>query len=104
MKTIAILGSGSWGTALSAHLGQGGHHVRLWGRNPDLIADIKARRANATYLPDILLPSSVTPTASLEEALARADMVVAALPSHGTRAVIRDAAPFVPRQALLVSA
>ena len=104
MKTIAVLGSGSWGTALAAHLAQGGHQVRLWGRNADLIADIKARRANVTYLPDVLLPQSITPTASLEEALARTDFVVAALPSHGTRAVIRDAARFVPRQALLVSA
>jgi glycerol-3-phosphate dehydrogenase (NAD(P)+) len=104
MKNVAILGAGSWGTALAAHLGQTGHHVRLWGRNADLIADIQGRRANATYLPDVLLPPSVTPTASLEEALARADFVVAALPSHGTRAVLRAAAPFVPRHAVLVSA
>jgi len=104
MKTIAVLGSGSWGTALAAHLAHGGHQVRLWGRNADLIADIKARCANVTYLPDVLLPPSITATSSLEEALARADFVVAALPSHGTRAVLRAAAPFVPRQALLVSA
>ena len=51
-----------------------------------------------------MLPAGVAPTASLEEALDRADIVVAALPSHGTRAVIRAAAPFIPRQALIVSA
>src|ERR1043165_4593884 len=102
MKQIAILGSGSWGTALAVHLGQSGHHVRLWGRNPDLIDEMIARRANATYLPDVLLPSSVEPTASIEDALYRADVVVAALPSHGTRAVIRQAAGFIPRQALVV--
>ena len=76
----------------------------LWGRNADLIEEMKARRANAMYLPDVVLPAVVSPTASLEEALDRADIVVAALPSHGTRAVIRAAAPFVPRQALIVSA
>ena len=65
---------------------------------------MKARRANAVYLPDIVLPRGVVPTASLEEALQRADIVVAALPSHGTRNVIRAAAPFIPRQALIVSA
>ncbi len=65
---------------------------------------MKVRRANAVYLPDIVLPPGVVPTASLEEALHRADIVVAALPSHGTRAVIRSAAPFIPRQALIVSA
>jgi glycerol-3-phosphate dehydrogenase (NAD(P)+) len=104
MKQIAILGAGSWGTALSAHLGNAGHQVRLWGRNADLVEEIKSRRANATYLPDVVLPTSVAPTSSLEDALARAELVVAALPSHGTRAVVRVAAPFVPRQALIVSA
>jgi glycerol-3-phosphate dehydrogenase (NAD(P)+) len=104
MKKVAILGSGSWGTALAFHLAHAGHDVRLWGRNPELIDDMKARRANAVYLPDIVLPPGVAPTASLEESLHRADIVVAALPSHGTRAVIRSAAPFIARQALLVSA
>ncbi len=104
MKTVAVLGSGSWGTALAFHLASAGHDVRLWGRNAELIDEMRARRANAVYLPDILLPPSVAPTASLEEALHRADIVLAALPSHGTRAVIRTAAPFISRQALIVSA
>jgi glycerol-3-phosphate dehydrogenase (NAD(P)+) len=104
MKNVAILGSGSWGTALASHLGNAGHDVRLWGRNADLIRDMKSRRANAVYLPDVLLPAGVAPTASLEEALDRAEIVVAALPSHGTRAVIRSASPFIPRPALIVSA
>src|SRR6185436_11082461 len=101
---VAVLGSGSWGTALAFHLASAGHDVRLWGRNADLIEEMKARRANAVYLPDIVLPRRVVPTASLEEALQRADIVLAALPSHGTRNVIRAAAPFIPRQALIVSA
>jgi glycerol-3-phosphate dehydrogenase (NAD(P)+) len=104
MKTVAVLGSGSWGTALAFHLASAGHDVRLWGRNAELIEEMKSRRANAVYLPDIVLPPGVRPTASLEEALSRADIVVAALPSHGTRAVIRSAAPFISRQALIVSA
>jgi glycerol-3-phosphate dehydrogenase (NAD(P)+) len=103
-KRVAVLGSGSWGTALAFHLATGGHPVRLWGRNPDLIDEMKARHANAVYLPDIVLPGTVMPTASFEEALDRADILVAALPSHGTRAVIRAAAPLIPRHALIVSA
>ena len=104
MKNVAILGSGSWGTALACHLAQAGHDVRLWGRNADLVREMNDRRANAVYLPDVVLPARVTPTASLDEALVRAEMVVAALPSHGTRAVIRSAASMIPRQALIVSA
>jgi len=104
MKNVAILGSGSWGTALAFHLANAGHDVRLWGRNPELISEMVLRRVNAEYLPAIVLPPGVAPTASIEQALHRADIIVAALPSHGTRAVIRSAAEFLPRQALIVSA
>ena len=104
MKNFAILGSGSWGTALAFHLASVGHDVRLWGRNSELINEMTSRRTNAIYLPDVVLPPRVAPTASIEDALRRADIVVAAVPSHGTRAVIRSAAPFIPRAALIVSA
>lgn len=104
MTQAAVLGTGSWGTALAAHLARAGHPVRLWGRNAELVADIAQRRANPVYLPDLELPASVVPTSSLEDALDRAEIVVAALPSHGTRAVMRAAAPAVPRHALIVSA
>lgn len=104
MRNVTVLGTGSWGTALAFHLAHAGHEVRLWGRNPELIDEMKSRRANAVYLPDVVLPPGVLPTASLEEALQSAEIIVAALPSHGTRAVIRSASPFIPRQALIVSA
>jgi glycerol-3-phosphate dehydrogenase (NAD(P)+) len=104
MKNVAVLGSGSWGTALAFHLSSAGHNVRLWGRNPELISEMMLIRCNSVYLPDIVLPPSVAPTPSLEEALHRADIIVAAVPSHGTRAVIRSAATFIPRHALIVSA
>ena len=60
MRTIAVLGAGSWGTALAVHLGRLGHEVRLWARDPRLVAEIRARRANAVYLPDVTLPDSVS--------------------------------------------
>ena len=104
MRKVTVLGTGSWGTALAFHLGTAGHEVRLWGRNPELVADMKLRHANAVYLPDVVLPPTVLPTASLEGALQKTDIVVAALPSHGTRAVVRSASPFIPRQAVIVSA
>jgi glycerol-3-phosphate dehydrogenase (NAD(P)+) len=102
--TSAVLGAGSWGTALAVHLGSNGHRVRLWGRDPAMVLDMRARRANPTYLPDVMLPETVTPTGSLGEALEGAEFVIAAVPSHGTCDVMRAAAPFVPRHAILVSA
>ena len=104
MRTVAVLGGGSWGTALAVHLGRVGHDIRLWVRDPALAADIAARRANAVYLPDVSLPDAVEVTAALDCAVARADLVVCAVPSHGTRAVIRAAAPHLPERTTIVSA
>lgn len=100
----AVLGAGGWGTALAVHLGRNGHRVALWGRDPVLLQEIAARRANPTYLPDVTLPPSVHPTAELADALAGAGHVVVAVPSHGLRAVMRAAAAHVPARAILVSA
>lgn len=104
MASIAILGAGSWGTALAVHLGHAGHDVRLWARDEGLVAELAARRANAVYLPDVVLPAPVRPTAVLGEALAAAHFVVLAVPSHGLRATVRQAAGLVPPDAIVVSA
>jgi glycerol-3-phosphate dehydrogenase (NAD(P)+) len=104
MPRVAVLGAGSWGTALAVHLSRVGHDVQLWSRDPALAADIASRRANSVYLPDVLLPDSVSVTSSLESAVANTDLVVSAIPSHGCRAVIRAAAPYFRPRATIVSA
>jgi len=104
VRTIAVLGAGSWGTALAVHLGRVGHDVRLWARDVQVAADISTRRANAIYLPDVSLPESVLVTASIPEALSDTDLVVSAIPSHGCRAVMRQAAAFLLPDATIVSA
>ena len=92
----AVLGAGSWGTALAIHLGTVGHRVALWGRDRTLIDEMVARRANPTYLPDVTFPALLTPTASLATALAGARHVIVAVPSHGLRAVVRAAQADLP--------
>ena len=104
MRTIAVLGAGSWGTALSVHLAKQGHQVRLWGRDQRLVDEMRVRRANAVYLPDVTLPKGVSVTCDLDEALNHADLVVSAVPSHGCRAVLRAAAPHIKAGATMVSA
>ena len=104
MRRVAVLGAGSWGTALAVHLARVGHEVAFWARDPATVRDIEQRRANVVYLPDILLPESVVPTHSLAEALRDTELVVCAIPSHGIRAVIRAAMPHLVPGAILVSA
>ena len=104
MPRVAVLGAGSWGTALAVHLCRVGHDVRLWVRDPATVRDIRSRRANVVYLPDVLLPDGVTPTDSLEEATSDTDLIVSAIPSHGCRVVIRAARPHLVPGAVIVSA
>jgi glycerol-3-phosphate dehydrogenase (NAD(P)+) len=77
--------------------------VRLWGRDAALVRDMNTRRANAVYLPDVLFPARLHASADLSEVLRDAALVVAAVPSHGTRDVIRAAAPHLAESAIVVS-
>jgi len=104
MRTVTVLGAGSWGTALAVHLGSIGHDVRLWARDQAIVDEMTARRANAVYLPDVALPPSVTVTHNLPEALFESELVVSAIPSHGCRAVIHAAAPSLAPRAVIISA
>jgi len=101
---IAVLGAGGWGTALAVHLVRTGHDACLWGRDASLIAELRGRRANAVYLPDITFPPRLKVTSDLEEALGGAGVIVSAVPSHGMRDVLRRAAPLVRPDAIVVSA
>jgi len=104
MQRVAVIGSGSWGTALAVHLARVGHEVTLWGRDRALVSEMRARRANPIYLPDIVFPPGLAATAALDEALSGASVVVVAVPSHGVRAVARQMAGHLGGGALVVSA
>ena len=101
--SVAVLGAGSWGTALAVHLSRVGHDVRLWARDRALVDDMAARRANVVYLPDVSLPDTVAVTHDIDRALDGAALVVCAVPSHGCRAVLRRAAPYIVGHAAVVS-
>jgi glycerol-3-phosphate dehydrogenase (NAD(P)+) len=103
-RRIAVLGAGGWGTALAVHLARTGHDARLWARDPALVDDMRARRANAVYLPDIRFPDRLTVGGDLAETLREADFVVSAVPSHGTRAILRRAADHIRPGTTIVSA
>ena len=103
MTRVAVLGSGSWGTAFSLVLADAGSDVVLWGRRPELAAAINADRVNADYLPDIVLPDSVRATADPADALAGAEVVVLAVPSQTLRVNLAGWRPLLPPGCVLVS-
>lgn len=92
----AVLGGGSWGTALASVLGRKGFPVRVWAYEADVAAELSAQHRNSRYLPGLELAPSVTGTTDLAEALEGAELVVAVSPSHVTREVMARAAPLLP--------
>ena len=103
MSKVAVLGAGSWGTAFSMVLADGGNEVTMWGRREEVCAAINEQRENAEYLPGIELPPSVSATHDHEKALHDADVVVLAVPSQQLRENLTVFAPFIARDAVMVS-
>jgi glycerol-3-phosphate dehydrogenase (NAD(P)+) len=86
------------------HLGRAGLPVRLWARDPALVAAMRAARENPRYLPGLTLPGGVLVTADAGEALAGCGTVLVAVPSHHVDAVLDGVGERVPERAVLVSA
>lgn len=89
-KPIAVLGAGSWGTALAIQLTRAGHDVLLWGNEPEHIAHLAKERCNQQYLPDVRFPDSLQLTDSLEQALASPAWILIAIPSHAYRSFLHE--------------
>ena len=80
--SVAVLGAGSWGTALAALIARHGHQAVLWGRDAPTIEAIGARHENPRYLPGVALPPSLRATTELATAMRGADLVLVVVPSH----------------------
>jgi glycerol-3-phosphate dehydrogenase (NAD(P)+) len=104
VNRLAIVGGGSWGTALSIVLAPRFSEVRLWVYEQDLAARMSATRDNDVYLPGFPLPSNVTVVTDFGAALDGAGVVLGVMPSHRARAVYDQMLPFLDKSMLLVSA
>lgn len=94
-KTVAMIGAGSWGTALSLVLGDNGHTVRIWGKDAKTISDINTIHQNNRYLPGITLPDNVVADTDLKATLQGVDVIVLAVPTKAMREVIPHLLPFI---------
>lgn len=96
---IAVLGSGSWGTALAIQFARAGKPTRLWGRDAAQLADMRTARCNRRYLPDAMFPAPLQVATTLESALQDVSDVLIAVPSSGFRQLLALLAPRLIRDA-----
>lgn len=98
---MAVLGAGSWGTALAMQLARNGHPVALWARDQRQVELMQEQGENPAFLPGIALPELVQATASLKQAVSNSDFVLLAVPSHAFAQLLDQIRPLVgPEQGI----
>ena len=100
---VAVLGGGSFGTAMAKVLGENGHTVHFWMRDEAQAEEVRRTRVNKRYMPDVTIEGDVQPTTDLAEAVARAEVVLVAIPSKAFRSVIRENADAFREGQIVVS-
>lgn len=101
---VAVIGAGTWGTALSSSLAGLGHEVRLWAYEQEVVESIRTRGENCLFLPGIRLPENIRPTGNLDEAIREADIVLTVMPSHVCRNLYEKMLPHLQPNMVFVSA
>jgi len=103
MSYITVIGAGSWGTTLAYLLSDKGYDVTLWVHGKDLAEEMNNTRINSTYLPNIKLPDNIKVTNSIDDAVKTARYVLNAVPTQYTRAVFKEAVPYIIDEAIIIS-
>ncbi|MBS4007266.1 MAG: NAD(P)H-dependent glycerol-3-phosphate dehydrogenase [Clostridium sp.] len=103
MKKLAVIGAGSWGTALTLPLAENCSQFDLWARRPELCRIIQDTGINQDYLPGVRIPANVTVTSDLEAAISGKDALVLVVPSHTVRAMARQIAPFLKKDTIIIN-
>jgi len=104
IKRVAVIGAGSWGTALSLVAARNQHHVTLWAREREVADGINSARRNPFYLSDIELPENIRATLKIEDAIEGADFALLVVPSHAMREMVSRILPVLTSETVLVSA
>ena len=103
-KKIAVLGPGSWGTALSQVLNDNGHEVRIWGNVPEQITEINEKHTNTRYFSDVVLDDKITGYDNLSTALADVDAILFVVPTKFTRLVAKQVADVLDHKVVVMHA
>ena len=102
--SVAVIGAGSWGTALAKLLSDKGHRVHLWAHRPEHVQQLLENKENKTYLPGFSLCDRLTPLSDIHRAVRGKDFVVMVVPSHVFRSVFTQIIPDLSEKAIVVSA
>lgn len=103
-KKVAVLGAGSWGTALASVLVENNCDVTIWARRQDLVDEINHFHTNQRYLPNITLPTALRASASLSESIIDSEVVLFVVPSHAIRRIAQEVAGYISSNALIIHA
>ena len=103
-KDVAVIGAGSWGTALSQALAVNGLRVYLWTREKDLCDDINAKHVNTHFMPGISLSEGIRASVDIEETVRARGVILFVVPSQYMRGVLKQAKPYIGKHAVIVSA
>jgi len=95
-RRVAVVGAGSWGTALAHHLAGCGHEIRLWAYEPEVADSVNGARENRLFLPGVALHAGIRASADLAAGLAGCGAALFVTPSHVARATLRAALPHLP--------
>jgi len=101
---IGVIGAGSWGTTLAQLLAVKGFKVSLWVYEEELCRTMREKKVNSIYLPEVNLPSNISPTNSLKEACSGKDFLLIVCPSQKIRAILKRSIPHITPQAIIINA
>jgi glycerol-3-phosphate dehydrogenase (NAD(P)+) len=103
-KRIAVIGAGSWGTALAIMAARAGHDLSVWSRNETVVDSINRNHLNSMYLTNAIIPHNVRATKDIKAAVNGAELVILAAPSHASRGLLTMMAPVLASDMIIVSA
>lgn len=102
-RKIAVMGAGSWGTALAVALSANDHEVRLWGRNQSMMEEMQKDRENRKYLPEVILSDSIQCTSAAADALRGAEIAVYVVPAQSFRSTFETTKDFLGTETIVVN-
>lgn len=102
MNNIAVIGAGSWGTALAIVLADNGYQVKLWSRREEQVEEINECHTNQKYLPDVVLPATIQASTSFSEVLKETRYVLLVIPTAYLRQVLKQMSPYLTKEHIFI--